>query len=131
MPLIPVGLNSGTLTAALRTGAAAIGWKAGASGLNAGAVTLKLDTPSMLGLLLRGAKASAGDLTAGEKVKPEENEAGLNEADGLNLNSLASTLSLEMEDRDVCLLWIAEAGLLNANLLSFQELLTCEGALEC
>jgi hypothetical protein len=58
----------------------------------------------MLGLLLRGTTTSPGAFTAGAKVNPDENDAGLNDAEGLNLNSLASTLSFEIDDRDVCLL---------------------------
>jgi len=138
LPVTPVGLNSGTSTADLSTSTSAAGLKtaapgvkAGALGLNAGAVTLNPDPPSMLVLLLRGAGTSAGDLTAGAKLKPLEKDPGLNDAAGLNLNSLASTLSFDMEDFEVCLLWIADDGLLKANLLSFQELLTCDGALEC
>jgi len=67
----------------------------------------------------------------GAKLKPEENDPGWKDAAGLNLNSLASTLSFEMEEREACLLCIADAGLLNANLLSFHELLTWDGAWEC
>jgi hypothetical protein len=47
---------------------------------------------------------------------------GLKDADGLNLNSLASTLSLETDDVDVCLLW-SDPGRPRLNFESFHETL--------
>jgi hypothetical protein len=57
-------------------------------------------------------------------------DGGLNEAEGLNLNSLASTFSFEVEDFDVCLLCIANSGLPKAIFASFHVLLI-DAALEC
>jgi len=114
-----VGLNEATS-----------GLKTGASGLNTGAVTLILDMPSMLVLLLAEA-ASAGLLRAGVKDEKLEDSDGLKEAAGLNLNSLASTLSFVIEECDVCLLCIAELGFPNASFASLHELLTWDAVLEC
>jgi hypothetical protein len=103
--LSAAGLNAGASATGLNVGAS--GLNTGASGLNAGADTLKFANPSILGLLLAGMAAGAatvGGLTAGAKLKPEEKEPGLKDAAGLNLNSLASTLSFEIEERDACLL---------------------------
>jgi hypothetical protein len=79
------------------------------TGLKAGAATLRpVPKPSRLGLLLRGTDAFPwliGLLTVGWKPNPEGAKLpGLKEAAGLNLNSLASTLSFNVEDFEVCLL---------------------------
>jgi hypothetical protein len=115
------GLNSGALTAGLNAGTS--GLKSGASGLKEGAVTLRVDMPSMLVLLL-AELGSAGDLSAGANDEKLDDKEGLKEAAGLNLNSLASTLSLEIDEFDVCLLCISEAGFPNASFASLHELLT-------
>jgi hypothetical protein len=100
--LSAAGLNAGASATGLNAGAS--GLNTGASGLKAGADTLKFANPSILGLLLSGPAAAVGGLTAGAKLKPEEKDPGLKDAAGLNLNSLASTLSLEIDEREACLL---------------------------
>ena len=130
------GLNTGA--SGLKTGASGLntgasGLNTEASGLNTGAEALKLDMPSILAWPLRGAEVGPEEGIAGENEKLEENEAGsgLNVAEGLYLNSLASTLNFVVEDRDVCLLCIADPVPGNANFGSFHELLTWDAVLEC
>ena len=126
-----LGIAASFKPAGLKVGASATGLNEGASGLNVGADTLRLDNPSMLGWPLLGTFSCPVGLTAGEKEKPEENDPGLKEAAGLNLNSLASILSFEIDECEVCLLCMADVGLPKLSLESLHELLTCDPVLEC
>ena len=128
-PFMTGGLKAGASTAGLNVetpgaNAGALGVNTGALGVNAGAAILKaLLGPSILDLLLQGVESwLAGPGLLPAKENEDEKPEGLKEADGLNVNSLASTLSLEIEDFEVCLLCILDPGFPVANLESFHEL---------